>query len=96
MSLEFLNEYYIPVVLVACLVVGYCIKHISWLEKVSNEYIPTILAVLGAVLACVSAYMGGQGITLEVLVYGAFTGLASTGLHQAFSQIINKSENKQA
>ena len=93
MDLGFLNDYYIPVVLVACLIVGYCIKHIAWLEKVSNEYIPAILAVLGAVLACVSTASGGDSITLETIVYGAFTGLASTGLHQAFKQIIDKSNS---
>lgn len=91
MELGFLNEYYIPVVLVACLIVGYCIKHIKWLDAVSNEYIPTILAMLGAVLAVVSAVSTGNPVTMETVVYGAFTGLASTGLHQAFSQIINKS-----
>ena len=90
MDLNFLNDYYIPVVLVACLIVGYCIKHVTWLDKVANEYIPTILAVLGAVLAVISAYLGKSPITLETVVYGAFTGLASTGLHQAFTQIINK------
>lgn len=90
MDLNFLSEYYIPVVLVACLVVGYCIKHISRLEAIANEYIPAILAVLGAVLACVSGYANKIPITIETIVYGAFTGLASTGLHQAFTQIINK------
>lgn len=93
MDLNFLSEYYIPVVLVACLIVGYCIKHITWLEKISNEYIPAILAALGAVLACVSTASGGNPITLETIVYGAFTGLASTGLHQAFKQIIDKNNN---
>jgi len=93
MDLSFLTDYYIPVVLVACLIVGYCIKHIAWLEKVSNEYIPTILAVLGAILACVSTVSGGNPITLETIVYGAFTGLASTGLHQAFKQIIDKNNS---
>lgn len=93
MELGFLNEYYIPVVLAACLIVGYCIKHITWLEKVSNEYIPTILAVLGAALAVLSAYLGKSPITLETVVYGAFTGLASTGMHQMFRQLINKNEN---
>ena len=90
MNLNFLNDYYIPVVLVACLIVGYCIKHIAWLEKVANEYIPTILAALGAGLAILSACGGGNPVTLETIVYGAFTGLASTGLHQAFTQIISK------
>lgn len=93
MDLNFLTDYYIPVVLVACLIVGYCIKHIAWLEKVSNEYIPAILAVLGAVLACVSTASSGNSITLETIVYGAFTGLASTGLHQAFKQIIDKNNS---
>ena len=93
MELGFLNEYYIPVVLAACLIVGYCIKHITWLEKVSNEYIPTILAVLGAVLVALSAYLGESPITLETVGYGAVTGLASTGMHQMFSQLINKNES---
>ena len=86
MDLGFIQDYYIPVILVACLVVGYCIKHITWLEKVSNQYIPSILAILGAVLACVA----NSSITLDTVVYGAFTGLASTGLHQAFTRLINK------
>lgn len=86
MGLEFISEHYIPVVLVACLVVGYCIKHIKWLEAISNEYIPSILAILGGVLGCVAS----SSISLESIVYGAVTGLASTGLHQAFSQLINK------
>ncbi len=93
MDLSFLTDYYIPVVLVACLIVGYCIKHITWLEKVSNEYIPAILAVLGAILACVSTVSGGNAVTLETIVYGAFTGLTSTGLHQAFKQIIDKNNS---
>ena len=86
MDLNFITQLYIPIVLIACLVVGYCIKHISWLAAVSNEYIPTILAVLGAVLGCVAV----GSVSLENIVYGAVTGLASTGLHQAFSQLINK------
>lgn len=94
MDLGFLNDYYIPVVLVACLIVGYCIKHITWLDKVSNEYIPTILAVLGAILAVISAVLANTPIGLETVVYGAFTGLASTGLHQAFKSIINKGEGE--
>lgn len=86
MDLSFITEHYIPVVMIACLVVGYCIKHIKWLDTISNEYIPSILAILGAVLGCVSA----GTVNLESIVYGAVTGLASTGLHQMFSQMINK------
>ena len=86
MNLGILTDYYVPVVVVACLIVGYCIKHIKWLDKISNEYIPSILAVLGAVLACVA----NSTIDLNTIVYGAFSGLASTGLHQAFTEIIDK------
>lgn len=85
-DLGFLTDYYIPVVVVACLIIGYCIKHITWLDKVSNQYIPTILAIVGAVLACVA----NSAIDLNTIVYGAFSGLASTGLHQAFTRFIKK------
>ena len=88
MDLGFLTDYYMPVVLVACLIVGYCIKHIKWLDAISNEYIPSILAILGAVLACVA----NSTVDLNTIVYGAFSGLASTGLHQAFTEIIKKGE----
>ena len=91
MDLGFIQDYYIPVVLVACLVVGYCIKHITWLDKISNQYIPSMLAVLGAVLGCVA----NGTVTLETVVYGAFTGLASTGLHQAFTKLINRDGKKE-
>lgn len=88
MDLSFVTDYYMPLVLVACLIVGYCIKHISALSKSLKEYIPTILAVLGGILACVSE----QNITFSLVVSGAFTGLASTGLHQAFKQLICKND----
>lgn len=86
MDLNFLTEYYMPVVAAACLIVGYCVKHIAWLEKVSNQYIPAVLAALGAVLACMAA----SSASLEVMVAGAFSGLASTGLHQTFKNMIQK------
>ena len=86
MDLEFITDYYVPVVVVACLIVGYCIKHITWLDKISNQYIPTILAVLGAVLA----FVANSTVDLNTIVYGAFSGLASTGLHQAFTKIVER------
>nr|DAE53225.1 MAG TPA: holin [Caudoviricetes sp.] len=90
MNLDFISELFIPIVLVACLIVGYCIKHIPRLAKVSNDYIPAILAILGAILACVA----NTSITLENIVYGALTGLASTGLHQAFRRLIEREGTK--
>ena len=85
MDFTVLTEHFVLVVVVACLVAGYLLKH--WVKDVENKYIPTILAVLGAVLNAVVS-----GVTVEAVVYGALMGLASTGLHQAFSRFIEKTE----
>lgn len=82
MELQFITEHYLPIVLAACLVLGYILK--TSLDCIPNKYIPLILALTGAVLSC--AARGAVG--LEAVVYGACTGLASTGMHQAFKGII--------
>lgn len=76
-----LTKYFVLVVMVACLVVGYILK--TSFDKVPNKYIPTILAVVGAVLNAIVS-----GVSVESIVYGALMGLASTGLHQAFTRFI--------
>lgn len=83
MNMDFtvLNDYFVAVVVVACLVVGYIIK--TSFSFVQNKYIPTILAVLGAVLNAIVS-----GLSVETVVYGALMGLASTGLHQAFTRFV--------
>ena len=86
MDISGLANSYIFIVVVACLIIGYCIKHIPWLDAISNQYIPTILALTGAALGCVA----NAGITLENIVYGALSGLASIGLHQTFKTLIIK------
>lgn len=81
MDFTSLTQYFVVVVMVACLVVGYILK--TSFDFVPNKYIPTILAVVGAVLnATVS------GVSVESIVYGALMGLASTGLHQAFTRFV--------
>lgn len=85
MEFNSLTEYFVLVVVVACLVVGYIIK--TSLDFIPNKYIPTILAVIGATL---NAIIGGTSV--ETIVYGALMGLASTGMHQAFKQFIEKNE----
>lgn len=76
-----LTQYFVLVVMVACLVVGYIIK--TSFDKVPNKYIPTILAVIGAVLNMIVS-----GMSVESIVYGALMGLASTGLHQVFTRFV--------
>lgn len=86
-----LYEYFTMVVVVACLVTGYIIKHSTFLKKVPNDDIPGILAIIGATLNILVS-----GASVESIVYGALMGLASTGLHQAFSKFVegNYSEDK--
>lgn len=81
MDFSVVAEHFEIVVVLACLCVGYIVK--KWIEDVDNKYIPTICAVLGAVLNCVVA-----GLGVESVVYGAVAGLAATGLHQAFTQFV--------
>lgn len=76
-----LTQYFVLVVMIACLVVGYIIK--TSFDKVPNKYIPTILAAIGAVLNMIVS-----GLSVESVVYGALMGLASTGLHQAFTRFV--------
>lgn len=79
--MEFLNAYLHPVILGICLVSGYIIKH--WLPDVDNKIIPTVVTALGIVLAL---WISGWHFTPQILLTGALTGLASTGLHQLFRQ----------
>lgn len=83
MEFASLTKYFVLVVMVACLVVGYIIKHASIFKWIPNDDIPLILAVLGAVTNVVIS-----GISVESIVYGALMGLASTGLHQGFKIFI--------
>lgn len=89
MSLDFITELYIPIVLAACLVVGFVLKR--WIPT-DNKWIPTVLVLLGSVLGCVAS----GSISLESIVAGAVTGLASTGLHQVFKQLLNLGNNEPA
>ena len=81
------TDHFVLVVMVACLVVGYIIKHATFLKWIPNDDIPVALAILGAI---VNTVVGG--LSIDSIVYGALTGLASTGLHQAFKQFIEKSK----
>ena len=83
MDFTTLTEHFVLVVMVACLVVGYIIKHATFLKHINNNDIPVILAVIGAAINVIVS-----GVTVESIVYGAVMGLASTGLHQSFKRWI--------
>ena len=84
MNFAGLTEYFVLVVVVACLALGYILK--TTFDFIPNKYIPTILAAVGAVLNCIV----GGGITVEAVVYGAVMGLASTGMYEAFRNFLEK------
>lgn len=83
-----ITEHFVLVVILACLVVGYIIKHATFLRKIDNNDIPVILAIVGAILNTIVS-----GLCVDSIVYGAVMGLASTGLHQSFKAFIDKTEN---
>lgn len=84
MDITFLTEYTMPVVVGLCLCVGYIIKH--WLKDADNKIIPTVVTVVG-IAAAVAINWGN--ITIDVIVGGALSGLASTGMHQMLKQWID-------
>lgn len=81
MNLEFIIDMYIPVVMVICLCLGFCLKRFA---PTDNKWIPLILMIVGGVLAC--AY--SKDIAIDHIAAGMVTGLASVGLHQVFKQLI--------
>lgn len=84
--MEFISDYLVVIVTAICLCVGYVIKLIIPNGGV-NRYIPLIMAVLGVIL---NVWMNGFAFTPKILLGGLVSGLASTGLHQAFKQFIEK------
>ena len=86
MDISFITDMYIPIIVVACLVIGYICK--KWISDVDNKWIPTIVTIVGLVLAGCTV-----GWTIPSLVAGAVSGLASTGLHQLFTQLIEGGDN---
>ena len=83
MDFSILTEHFVLVVMVAWLVVGYIIKHATFLTWIPNSDIPVVLAVVGAVLNAIVS-----NLSVESVVYGAVMGLASTGLHQGFKSFV--------
>ena len=82
MDITFLNEYFIPVIVGICLCVGYVIK--TSIPKVNNSLIPMILSIIGL---SVNIWIN-HTLNPSIVLGGLFSGLASTGLHQMFKNLI--------
>lgn len=83
MNIDFLVEYFAPVIVGLCLCVGFVVK--KWVADVDNRFIPTICAVLGVALAI---WINFPIVTPDVVLTGLFSGLAATGLFEAFRNLI--------
>ena len=86
MDLTFLSEYCIPVIVGICLWIGYVIK--TSVPKVDNSLIPMILSILGLFI---NIWIN-HAINPSIVLGGLFSGLASTGLHQMFKNLIKVEE----
>lgn len=81
-----LMQHYVEIIVIACLIVGFILK--KWIKDVDNKFIPTIVCILGGILN-----IAISGLSIEAAVYGALSGLASTGLHQLIKQITEEEAN---
>lgn len=91
MVLDFLTEYQVPVIVGICLCIGFIVK--KWIKDEEHKWIPTICGILGIVLAL---WINAWVLTPQAFLQGLFSGLAATGLHQAFKQIIESKSEKAA
>lgn len=89
MDFTALTQYFVLIVVVACLILGYIVKHATFLKWIPNDDIPVILAVFGLALN-----LFVSGFSIESAVYGALMGLASTGLHQGFKKFVEGTSGK--
>lgn len=88
MDLSFLQSFCIPTIVGICLYVGYVIKHS--LTFIPNKHIPLIMALLGLVL---NIFIN-SGFTADIILGGLFSGLASTGIHQTFKELIQDKDDQ--
>lgn len=85
MDVTFLTDYAVPIIVGICLCIGYILKNLVPTDRI-NRYIPLIMGVLGVGL---NAWMN-LAFTPQILMGGLFSGLASTGLYEAFKNLISK------
>jgi hypothetical protein len=84
MDISELREYVVVIVLGICLCVGYILKNLIPTDKI-NRFIPLIMGVLGVLLNMWISW----GVTPEIILGGLISGLASTGLYEAFRNMIS-------
>ena len=87
MDVTMLSSFANAIIVGICLCVGYVIKHS--LDFIPNKYIPLIMACLGLIMSICTNL---DKITLEAILTGLFSGLASTGCYETFKNLIKGEE----
>ena len=77
---DLVSQAYVPIIVLFCLVVGYVLKK---LDFIPDKFIPLIMLILGGFSGVVV-----NGFSFEGIVFGMVSGVASTGFHQVFKQLI--------
>ena len=84
--MEFLQSYFNLLIVGCCVVIGYVWTTLTSENDKSRRFIPLVMAVIGTILACIDAH----GVSIEIILSGSVSGLASTGLYETFKQLILK------
>lgn len=92
-DLSTISTYLVPSVVILCLLVGYIIKNLIPNDSI-NRFIPLIVGVLGIAATIFTAIATGVPITVDVVVSGLSSGLASTGLFEAYKNLLNGSDKE--
>ena len=82
MDLSIITTYISPLILIACLGVGYALHTLN--NKILNSFIPIISAIVGIGTAVWSS----NTLDLSTVVTGMISGLAATGMYEAFKNML--------
>ena len=88
MDITQILDYLDLLIIAAGLLIGYLIKQTPKLDSLTS-YIPLIVSLVGAVIGAAT-----KGASVEVIIMGATSGLASTGLHQVYTQLLKLGDDK--
>jgi hypothetical protein len=83
-----LNSYIVVSVMTGCFCVGLIIKNLVPNKKI-NRYIPLIMGALGVLL---NAWLNVWVLSVDVLIEGLVSGLASTGMFELGKNLIKIKE----
>ena len=82
---EIIKDYFVITIVLICLIVGYILKNIVTTDKI-NKFIPLIMALLGVLL---NLWINDWSFTIEILLGGLASGLASSGAYDGYKGIKN-------